>query len=352
MKLLLLSLLAAGSLAAAPKAQFAEAEWIRHGQTQTLQYTHLGSRTRIDTSPVLPADAFLILDTEKDQRITVFRHNSSWKCDPVEPPARTAGQMPGMPPPPAGIGPQGTIGARGATGNSPAEASGLSPSGLPQPLPAGAPTAGVPAAGVPNLPPGIGPQYGVRASHPTPAVPPGVGPQSGSDGMPAMPPGIGPQPNRGMMPGMPAGVGPQPNSGGLRGAGAMPMERAAMAEPALTLVKTEETQKLCGLTATKYTLQYRGMETLEVWAVPEGDLGPFFAYRPHSLHRFGPVDLQDQWDTLLRKEHLFPVLAIFRQADREVAQFKIVKIETRDLDDAEGFFSPPATYYHCPPDRF
>ena len=102
----------------------------------------------------------------------------------------------------------------------------------------------------------------------------------------------------------------------------------------------------------KYTIAGRMLETVEIWAVPDADLGTFFAYRPQPPHRFGPIDLQEQWDSLLRHEHLFPLLAVFKQGDREIARFTVTKIETLELAEPAAFFAPPQKFYRCPPDPF
>ncbi len=134
-----------------------------------------------------------------------------------------------------------------------------------------------------------------------------------------------------------------------------PPPTSAMAdrEQAPTLTKTDETQPLLGRTAVKYTFTGRMMETIEIWAVPDTEFGPFFAYRTQLPHRFGPVDLQEQWDSLLRHEHLFPLLAVFKQGEREVARFAVTKVETRgELAEPAAFFTPPEKFYRCPPDPF
>lgn len=335
MKALLVSLLAASALTASPKALVVEAEWTCYGQTRTLQYTRLGPQTRIEPTPAQPADAYIVLDTEKNQRIVVYRHNSSWRCDPVEPPPQAVGDRPamaGIPQPPAGIGPQCPIGPRPAGGTN---------SSVTTEPPAGPTPPSSLTARIPPEPTGAQP-----AMPQMPAPPPGIGPQGGTG------PGAGPNP-----PGLPAGVGPQTGGGGLPGAGMMPgMGALAMPPPMpeqpMVLQKTTETKELFGRMATKYTLSFHGMDTLEIWAVPQANFGPFFAYRPQPSHRFGPVDLQDQWDGLVRRENLSPLLAIFKQGEREIARFAVTKIETRELAGPEAFFAPPPGYYKSLPDPF
>jgi hypothetical protein len=139
--------------------------------------------------------------------------------------------------------------------------------------------------------------------------------------------------------------------GGMLGGTGMPPPMPSR-ERSLALAKTAETQTLLGRTAVKYTLYGRMLETVEIWAVPDADFGAFFAYRPQPSHRFGPVDLLDEWDCLLRREHLLPLLAIFKQGDREVARFTVTNIETREVAEPATFFALPPHFYRCPPDPF
>ncbi|MBK8478447.1 MAG: hypothetical protein IPL39_19815 [Opitutaceae bacterium] len=343
-----LLLCATSALAAAPQALVLEASWDRFSQHTDLRYTHLGTQTRIESTATDKPDPYLLVDTAQDQRITVYRHNSSWRCDPLEPKPRNdspagAPGMPAMPQPPPGIGPQGQIGPRtGPTANTAA----LPPT----------PGYGAPAGYSPSIP-----QSAIRdPQSPAPGAPAGIGPRgplgprtgAARPAIPQLPPDFGPQGGVGAS-ALPAG----PATGGAMGAGlgGMPMPpRSAMQgrEALLSLTKTEETQTLLGRTTVKYTVASRMMETLEVWAVPDTDFGAFFAYRPQPPHRFGPVDLQDHWDSLLRREHLFPLLAIFKQGDREIARFTVTKIDHSEIADIAAFFSPPLAYYKSPPDTF
>ena len=309
-----------------------DATWDRFSQHTDLRYTHLATQTRLETVPAKPADPYLLVDTAQDQRITVYRHNTSWRLDPLEPKPRhdpTVGApgMPALPQPPPGIGPQGQIGPHPGLGaaavNQPAAPAMPTMPEMPQmPQMPAAPTAG----------------YGAGPQMPTmPQMPAGVGPQNG------MGPGAGSMP---AMPGADMGAG----FGGGRG---MPPP-AAMGgrEQAPTLTKTEETQPLLGHTAVKYTIAGHMRETVEIWAVPDTDFGTFFAYRPQPPHRFGPVDLQEQWDSLLRREHLFPLLAVFKQGDREIARFAVATIDRSEIAESATFFAPPEKFYRCPLDPF
>jgi hypothetical protein len=310
---------------AAEKAVVLDATWDRFNQHTDLRYTHLGTQSRIESTAADKPDPYLLVDTAQDQRITVYRHNSSWRLDPLEPKPRNdspagAPGLPAMPQPPPGIGPQGPIGPRTGPGATATAQPGV---------PAAPPRPEMPA--LPQAPTG---GYGSGATMPAmPGIPPGVGPQNGA--MPAMP-GAGSTMGAGFGGGMPM---PPPSAMSGR-------------EQPLALVKSEETQTLLGRTAVKYLLTGRMMETIEIWAVPDADLGAFFAFRPQPPHRFGPIDLQDQWDSLLRREHLFPLLAIFRQGDREVARFTVSKIDQGEVAEPATFFAPPEKFYRCPPDPF
>ncbi len=322
------------------KALVLDATWDRFSQHTALRYTHLGAQTRLETVPAKPADAYLLVDTARDQRITVYRHNSSWRLDPLEPKPRPdspagAPDLPRLPQPPPGIGPQGQIGPR------------TSPGGGAAAMP---PTPGY-EAGAPDTsgtigPRGpIGPRPGPEAAAPT---------QPAESAMPAMPPR--PQMPAAPAPGYGAGAAAMPGAGmGTGFGGGMPMPPpSAMPgrEPAPTLTKTGETQTILGRTAAKFTLSGRMMETVEIWAVPDADFGPFFAYRPQPPHRFGPRELEEEWDSVLRKEHLFPLLAVFQQGDREIARFTVATIAHAEVAEPATFFAPPPTFYRCPPDPF
>lgn len=361
---------------AADQAVVLEANWTRFSQSTDLRYTYLGTQTRVEPAAARPADPYLLIDTAQDQRITVYRHNSSWRCDPLEPKPRHDSARPGrpdrpaLPQPPPGIGPQGPIGPRTGAGSNvgllnppigysaPAAApltgqpAGLGPRGQigPRTVP-GTTSGAVPPPPLPQSPampplpdqtgsqsPRIGYPIGSAPASDLPELPPAVVPQAGVG------PGAG-RPGVGVGDGMPVGMGA--NLGG-----GMTMPSMPGREQSLALVKTDETQPLLGRTAVKYTLSGRMMETVEVWAVPDADFGPFFAYRPQPPHRFGPVDLQDEWDSLLRREHLFPLLAIFKQGDREVARFTVTTIATRECPETADHFTPPAEFYRCPPDPF
>ena len=348
-------------LLAAEQAIVLDATWDRFSQHTDLRYTRFGTQTRIESTATDKPDPYLLVDTAQDQRITVYRHNSSWRCDPLEPAPRAAPGMPGQPgqpgrpaapQPPPGIGPQGTIGPRALPGGAqPGQPARPEMPGVP-PAPAGfgpQPQTSV-TPGVPAAPAGIGPQGPLGPRTAAGAPPPNLAPRPEMPPMPALPAGVGPQSGGGpgAMPSMPgAGMG-----AGIGGGMPMPPPMGMSENSTLALTKTEETQTLLGRTAVKYTLAFRGMETVEIWAVPEADFGAFFAYRPQPPHRFGPVDLQDQWDSLLRREHLFPLLAIFKQGDREIARFAVTKIETRDVAEPATFFAPPPAYYKSPPDPF
>ncbi|HLP00536.1 MAG TPA: hypothetical protein VK163_00820 [Opitutaceae bacterium] len=319
-------------LLAADKAVVLDATWDRFSQHTDLRYTRLGTRSRIESTAADKPDPYLLVDTAQDQRITVYRHNSSWRLDLLEPkprhdsPAGAPG-MPAMPQPPPGVGPQGPIGPRTGSGATTANR----------------PTAPAMTA-MPEMPPmpqmPAAPSSGYGAGAATPAMPPmpaGIGPQAG------MGPGAGsmpPMPGAGMGAGFGGGM-PMPSTSAMGGR-----------EQAPTLTKTEETRTILGRTAVKYTITSRMMETVEIWAVPDTDLGAFFAYRPQPLHHLGPIDLQEQWDSLLRTEHLFPLLAVFKQADREIARFAVSKIEVADIAEPATFFAPPEDYYRCLPDPF
>lgn len=351
MRLLIALLVLPLGLLAADQAVVLDATWDRFSQHTALRYTHLGSRSRIESIGDKPAP-YLLVDTARDQRITVERHNSSWRLDPLEPAPRgdTAGGAPGRPArpqPPPGVGPQGPIGARlGPAANN----AGAMP-----------PTPGY-NSGTPASPGTIGPRgpVGPRSS-PGVAAPgqPAVPPMTAMAGMPRRPDLPIPPDSVGLRSGGgPVGAGmPAMSETGIGsgfGAGTPMAPFSAMdsREHEPTLTKTEETQTLLGRTVVKYTLSDRMLETVEIWAVPDTDFGAFFAYRPQPPHRFGPVDLQDEWDALLRREHLFPLLAIFKQAEREIARFAVAKIEQADIAEPATFFAPPARYYRSPPDPF
>jgi hypothetical protein len=351
---LLLSAAATIAHPAAPQALVVEANWTRFDQRTDLRYWHLGTQTRIESTDTDKPDPYLLIDTAQDQRLTVYRHNSSWRCDPLEPTPRATPGMPGRPTapqPPPGIGPQGTIGPRdlpdagrpGMPGKPQMPTMPPPPTGIrPQPQTSVTPGAPAPQAGI--GPQGtLGPRSGAGA-----AAMPGIPVQPGMPIRPEMPPmpaGVGPQSGVG-----PGAMPPMPGAGmGVGMGGGMPMPGR---EQAPSLTKTEESQTLLGRTAVKYTLAGRMMETVEIWAVPDADFGPFFAYRPHPPHRFGPVDLQDQWDALVRREGLFPLLAIFKQGEREIGRFTVTKLDTREVAEPAAFFAPPPAYYKSPPDPF
>lgn len=331
-------------LLAADKAVLLDATWDRFSQHTDLRYTHLGTQTRIESTATDKPNPYLLVDTAQDQRITVYRHNSSWRLDPLEPKPRDATPagapgLPAMPQPPPGIGP------RIAPGGG---ASAMPPTPFPETRNAKPGTAAAPAA--------VGPQgtIGPRTASSTTAMNRPTAPaMPAMPEMPPMPAGVGPQggmgPGAGSMPAMPgAGMG-----GGFGGGMPKPPPSAMGGrEQGPTLTKTEETQTILGRTAVKYTIAGRMMETVEIWAVPDTDFGAFFAYRPQPPHRFGPIDLQEQWDSLLRREHLFPLLAIFKQGEREIARFAVATIEHGEVAEPAAFFAPPEKYYRCPPDPF
>ena len=365
-------LLAATAFGAAPPALVIDATWDRFSQHTELRYTHLGTQTRIESTAADKPDPYLLIDVAQDQRITVYRHNSSWRLDPLEPKPRAETGTPGrpaLPQPPPGIGPQGPIGPRTAPGAGSATLPPTPGYGSPAGQGPSIPQSAIrdPQSPAPTMPAGIGPRIGpgtaVATDQPPSDLParpempplpsrprmpgaPGYGPGARSiDGPPGMPP-------------MSAGAGPQPGFGAGVGMAGPGMSGMGMPPPmpgreqVSSLVKTEETQPLLGRTAVKYTITSRMMETIEIWAVPDADFGSFFSYRPQPPHRFGPVDLQDQWDGFIRREKLFPLLVIFRQGDREIARFSVTAIGTREVAEPAAFFAPPPAYYKCPPDPF
>jgi len=366
--LLALPLCALGS----EKAIVLDATWDRFSQHTALRYTHLGTQTRLDTATDDKPTPYLLVDTAQGQRITVYRHNNSWRLDPLEPKPRndSPGGAPGIPPlpqPPPGIGPQGQIGPRTGSGVGAPPTPGYS-------APAAGYGSAIPQSTISKTLPQV--ERDPQSPAPGPIGPQGpIGPRTGpgvaattrsaAPAMPAMPEmpqmpdlpqppaGIGPQ--AGMGPGaMPAtaGFGPGPGNGS---GGSMPTfmpPDMGGREPAPTLTKTEETQTILGRTAVKYTIASRRMETVEIWAVPDTDLGVFFTYRTQPPHRYGPIELQEQWDSLLRREHLFPLLAVFKQGDREIARFAVTKIDQSEVAEPAALFAPPAKFHRCPPDPF
>jgi hypothetical protein len=378
--LLLLALPLCG--VAADQAVVLDATWDRFSQHTALRYTLLGIQSRIESTAADKPDPYLLIDTAQDQRITVYRHNRSWRLDPLEPKPRnnSLADSPSLaipPQPSPGIGPQGQIGP------------GAGPAALP-PIPGYGASTGhgpaIPQSAIrdpqspdPTTPGSIGPQgqigprTGPGSSVPNqpsaPAIPampqmpaaPSAGYGAGSPmpNLPQMPASMGPQGRMGpgagsMTPGAGMGAGFGPGRGDVL-SGGMPMPPPSAMngrEQTPTLTKTDETQPLIGRTAVKYTVTGRMMETIEIWAVPDTEFGPFFAYRTQPQHHFGPVDLQEQWDSLLRHEHLFPLLAVFKQGDREIARFTATTIKTRELAKPATFFAPPEKFYRCPPDPF
>ena len=334
---------------ATEKALVVDATWDRFSQHTTLRYTHLGTQTRLETTAADKPDPYLLIDTAQDQRVTVYRHNSSWRLDPLEPkprndsPASVPG-LPARPQPPPGIGPQGQIGPRIRTSGTP-------------PTPSyGAASPAVAQPGTPNIPGAIGPQghIGPRNTR-SPAIPDPTQVPPTPELPPIPQPPAAPFASYVAAPqalDLPSGMGSSAGRGASFGGSMPPPSAMDACEQAPTLAKTEETQPILGRTAVKYTIAGRMLETVEIWAVPDADLGTFFAYRPQPPHRFGPIDLQEQWDSLLRHEQLFPLLAVFKQGDREIARFTVTKIETLELAEPAAFFAPPQKFYRCPPDPF
>ena len=340
----------------APKALVTEATWTPNGQRFELRYTHAGAQTLIESINSKRPDARIVVDAIKGERTTIYPHNRSWRTDPLAKPAQatpgaTLPPMPGMPSMPAmpatGATPGATIPgmpAMPAMPNIPAMPGSGSMPGTPSTIPAI-----LPGASIPDMPP-------MPAMPSMPAIP---GPSAtGTPGamlpsipdIPAMPPMAGPSTGMPAMPSMPAMPG-MPGPGAAAGMPAMPM-MPGMQEP-ITLQKTDETRTLLDRKATKYTITFRQHTTVEIWAVPDDEFGPFLAYaqQPPRRRMIMP-DPMEQWDALLRQEKLSPLLAIFSEFGHERARFEVTRITPVAPKDLKADFTTPSDYFQHPPEPF